>query len=70
MKYVAIFFISLYQLFVSPLLHNFLGVRYACRYPISCSDYAKQQIQTKGVLEGSYFAFKRVLSCNPFAKAV
>jgi len=40
----------------------------ACRYTPTCSEYAIEAIERRGVLIGSFLAFKRVLSCNPFSR--
>lgn len=55
-----IFLIRLYQKFISPLL----GAQ--CRYTPTCSQYAVEALQKHGALKGSWLAFKRILSCNPF----
>ena len=57
------FFISLikfYKLVISP----FLVVN--CRYVPTCSDYAIQAIEQKGIIKGIYISFKRILRCHPF----
>ena len=62
MNSLKTFFISLikfYKIFLSP----FLGAN--CRYIPTCSDYAIQAIEQKGVIKGIYISFKRVLRCNP-----
>lgn len=68
MKYLLVFIISLYQLLISPLIHSATGTIKACRYEVTCSEYAKKVIKEKGVLKGSALALKRVASCHPFAK--
>ena len=54
--------IQLYQFCLSPLL----GMN--CRHLPSCSHYAKDAINMHGPLRGSYYALKRILRCNPWAK--
>lgn len=68
MKQVFIFLISLYQALFSPLLHH-LGIG-GCRYPVTCSEYAKQAINKYGILKGGAVAIKRLSTCHPFAKPV
>jgi putative membrane protein insertion efficiency factor len=68
MKKLVVFIIGGYQLFLSPLLHQLLGVQTACRYSVSCSEYAKRAITKKGVIIGGYLAIKRIASCQPFSK--
>lgn len=66
MKYLAIFAIRLYQIIVSPLLLVVTGQKNACRYQIPCSEYAILQIKKHGIIRGSYYAARRLLSCRPW----
>ena len=59
---VAIFFVRCYQRFVSPILPR------CCRFEPTCSAYAIEAIQKKGVIRGSLKAVWRILRCNPFCK--
>ena len=62
MNALKAFFISLikfYKIFLSP----FLGAN--CRYIPTCSDYAIQAIEQKGIIKGIYISCKRVLRCHP-----
>ena len=52
--------IKLYQFTISPLLGT------NCRFVPSCSNYAIQSIEDKGVVKGIYFSLRRVLKCHPF----
>lgn len=40
----------------------------ACRYTPTCSEYAIEAIERRGVLIGGALAVKRVISCNPFSR--
>ena len=40
----------------------------ACRYTPTCSEYAIDAIERRGVLVGGFLAAKRVISCNPFSR--
>ncbi len=60
MKRTFLSLISLYQKFFRPFL------RPSCRFYPSCSDYAKESIQTHGSLRGIYFSIRRLLKCHPF----
>ena len=60
MKRIFIGIIRVYQKILSPLL----GAQ--CRYTPTCSQYAVEALQKHGALKGSWLAFKRILSCNPF----
>jgi len=44
------------------------GLPPACRYTPTCSEYAMEAIERRGVLIGGLLATKRVLSCNPFSR--
>jgi putative membrane protein insertion efficiency factor len=69
MKNILIAVISFYQMILSPLFKQLLGVRTQCRYSPSCSAYAKDVITTHGVMKGVHLALKRFLSCQPFSKS-
>ena len=66
MKNVFIAIISGYHKFVSPLLHQVLGVKTACRMQPTCSEYAQMAIEEHGVGKGLALAFRRVANCQPF----
>ena len=59
-KNLFIKLIKLYQFTISPLLGT------NCRFVPSCSNYAIQSIEEKGVVIGIYFSLRRVLKCHPF----
>jgi putative membrane protein insertion efficiency factor len=59
---VLVFFIRLYQRFISPLLGN------VCRFTPSCSQYAVEALQVHGVFKGLALAAWRILRCQPFCK--
>jgi putative membrane protein insertion efficiency factor len=40
----------------------------ACRYTPTCSEYAIEAIERRGVVIGGFLAAKRVISCNPFSR--
>ncbi len=60
MKKIVSFFIRVYQLTVSPFLGNH------CRFAPTCSHYALEAIEKKGVIRGSLESLYRILRCNPF----
>ena len=41
----------------------------SCRYLPTCSEYAVEAVQTRGILVGTSLAIWRVLRCNPFFHA-
>ena len=59
-KNIIFFMIRCYQLFVSPLL----GAN--CRYFPTCSEYLRQSITNKGIVQGLYFGLKRLSKCHPW----
>jgi putative membrane protein insertion efficiency factor len=62
MKTLALSFIRLYQLMLSP----FLGT--ACRFTPTCSQYAGEAINTHGVVKGGVLAVRRLCKCHPFTQ--
>ncbi|PIR48874.1 hypothetical protein COU80_02980 [Candidatus Peregrinibacteria bacterium CG10_big_fil_rev_8_21_14_0_10_55_24] len=62
--------ITLYQRTLSPD-HGPLASLWPsgyCRHSPTCSAYAKEMIEKRGVLLGSLLAFKRILTCTPWHK--
>lgn len=62
--------IFLYQATLSPD-HGLFRARYPygyCRHYPSCSQYAKQSVETYGVLKGLWKGFLRILRCNPWSQ--
>ena len=55
--------IHFYRRFLSPLKRQ-----PSCRYLPTCSEYAVEAIQRRGVLSGSLLALWRVLRCNPLVR--
>lgn len=66
MKALLVRSITFYQWALSPLFHNFVGTTQACRFVPSCSEYTKQQIESKGVVLGILKGLRRLLNCQPF----
>lgn len=60
MKGVILFFIGIYQKFISPLYPR------TCIFYPSCSAYMFQAVQRFGVIKGGFLGVKRVLRCHPF----
>ena len=60
MRALAIAFIRLYQVTLSPFFRG------ACRHTPSCSVYAIEAIERHGALRGSWLAVKRLSRCRPF----
>lgn len=62
-KNIFLRLIDIYQFYISPVLKVYFNIN--CRYYPSCSEYAKEVINTHGIIYGSYLAMKRILRCNP-----
>ena len=62
MKHVVLGLLRFYKARISPQLPA------ACRYTPTCSEYAMEAIERRGVLIGGFLAARRVLSCNPFSR--
>ena len=48
-----------YKLLISP------HVAGSCRYLPSCSDYAREAVETHGALRGGWLAARRLARCHP-----
>ncbi len=59
MKYLALVFIRLYQLTLSPLLPP------SCRFEPTCSRYGYEAILHFGLLKGGWLTVKRLSRCQP-----
>ena len=62
MKNTVIYFIKLYQRYISPIK----GTK--CPYFPSCSEYGIQAVERYGVFTGSLMSVSRIIRCNPFSK--
>lgn len=62
LKSSFLFVIGIYRTCISPLFPP------SCRYHPSCSAYAKEALQTRGVFSALFLSLKRVLRCHPFSK--
>lgn len=40
----------------------------ACRYTPTCSEYAIEAVERRGLFVGGLLAAKRVVSCNPLSR--
>ncbi|MDY6074008.1 MAG: membrane protein insertion efficiency factor YidD [Eubacteriales bacterium] len=49
--------------------HLSSGLRPACRFSPTCSEYAYTAIERYGSIKGSWLSIKRILRCNPLFKA-
>ncbi|GAA5133607.1 MULTISPECIES: membrane protein insertion efficiency factor YidD [Alloalcanivorax] len=60
MKPVLLAGLRFYQLVLSPWVGN------QCRFYPTCSEYARQAVETHGSLRGSALAAKRLCKCHPW----
>jgi len=60
MKKIVLFFINIYQKFISPMTSS------KCRFYPSCSNYSKEAFETHNFLKATYLSIKRILKCHPF----
>ena len=65
MKKILIFFLKIYQKYISPIIES-TGTK--CKYYHSFSEYMKQAIERYGCFLGILKGIKRILKCNPFSK--
>lgn len=60
MRFVAIWLLRGYKRFLSPLLPQH------CRFTPSCSEYAMDAFEYRGVCLGLFLTLFRLLRCHPF----
>lgn len=61
---VAIIFFYQYFLSFDRGILSVLVPGGACKYPITCSEYAKQAILQYGLFKGGFLGVKRIISCR------
>lgn len=66
MKDLVILLINFYQKYLSIIFKNLLGTGVSCRFSPSCSEFAKNEINKRGLVLGSYNFLVRFLKCQPF----
>jgi putative membrane protein insertion efficiency factor len=59
---ILVFFIRLYQILISPLIGG------QCRFYPSCSNYAIEAIEKKGIIKGFFLSLWRILRCGPWSE--
>lgn len=62
MRYIGIFFVKLYQKFISPLKPP------CCRFSPTCSQYAIEAFREWGFICGLGLTVLRIIRCNPFGR--
>ncbi|MDR1590697.1 MAG: membrane protein insertion efficiency factor YidD [Puniceicoccales bacterium] len=63
-----VFFIRIYQLFLSPLKLFFFGPHCRCRFSPTCSQFAIRVLKKYSCLRALYFIICRLLQCHPFQR--
>lgn len=63
MKQMVQFMLRCYQRVISPMLPH------SCRFVPTCSQYAIEAVECRGVVRGMLLASARLLRCQPFARA-
>ncbi|MBT3456333.1 membrane protein insertion efficiency factor YidD [bacterium] len=60
------------QLLIAIILgvRPFLGPTYTCRFVVSCTDYAIDQLETEPIFSAIWNILKRLCMCNPFYKTM
>jgi putative membrane protein insertion efficiency factor len=53
--------VDLYRLLISPIVGP------VCRYQPTCSIYARDALETHGLIQGSWLAARRIGRCHPWA---
>jgi uncharacterized protein len=62
------FFVSIFKFlifFYQKTISKYISPR--CRFYPSCSSYAIQALEKKGLIKGFFLAVTRVIRCNPFS---
>ena len=62
MSLMLIKIIRVYQI----MLSVFVGQH--CRFSPTCSNYALEALEKKGLVVGLFLLIKRIIKCNPFSK--
>lgn len=57
-----------YQRILSPMKTALLGPSAACRFHPTCSEYARQAIQSRGLVRGGWLALRRIGRCHPWSE--
>ncbi len=68
MKTLLIFFVRIYQVGISPMLHFLAGPFAGCRFQPSCSQYFIDAVRANGAIRGAAMGIWRICRCNPFGK--
>lgn len=61
-------FIKQFLLDLILVLRPFFAPQGACRFLVSCTDFARIELEEKPFIRAVLSVSKRVLSCHPFSK--
>ncbi|MBT3835309.1 membrane protein insertion efficiency factor YidD [Candidatus Peribacteria bacterium] len=70
MKFFLILLIKIYQKTLSPD-HGIFSSCYPygfCRHHPTCSQFAKEKIESEGIIKGCTLSMLRIIRCNPFSR--
>jgi uncharacterized protein len=67
-QHILVFAIRVYRWTISPAQFFLFGPAGGCRFAPTCSQYAIEAIQARGVLTGSALAAKRICRCHPWGE--
>ena len=56
--------------FLIIVMRPMLGPSHVCIYPVTCTNYAREQLQTKSLFIAIPLIVLRVLSCNPITAII
>jgi putative membrane protein insertion efficiency factor len=65
-QHILIFAIRAYRWTISPAQLFLFGPAGGCRFTPTCSQYAIEAIQSRGILTGSALAANRICRCHPW----
>ncbi|MFH1406428.1 MAG: membrane protein insertion efficiency factor YidD [Candidatus Omnitrophota bacterium] len=62
MRKLLVFALRMYHKYIS------INMLTSCRFHPTCSEYAAEAIDKRGIFIGIFYSIKRLLRCNPFSK--
>jgi putative membrane protein insertion efficiency factor len=62
MRFLIVFLVKAYRYIVSPMLPK------SCRFYPSCSQYALDALEQKGLIKGVVLSSRRIIKCHPLSK--
>jgi len=65
-QHILVFALRVYRWTISPAQLFLFGSGGGCRFTPTCSQYAIEAIQSRGMLNGSALAVRRICRCHPW----